>query len=194
MYETMLRQLCGSEQRYRVLRALFENPGKSYHLRGLATAAGVDASNVAKLLPKLTAAGLVQREAGEPSARYRARRDNPLFKALTSLFSQASNLVAELRDVAQSLDADVAVFGSSASGTDTPESDLDVLVVGPTSQISAQAAFKPVARRHKRAINVTVIDRKSLKKELAAGSQFWTSVLSGPTVPLKGALPHVANA
>src|SRR3990167_6541650 len=104
MYDTMLKQLCGSEQRYRVLRTLFETPGRAYHLRGLATAAGVDASNVSKLLPKLIAAGLVEREAGEPNTRYRARRDNPLLPALKALFSQASTLVAELREVAKTLD------------------------------------------------------------------------------------------
>ncbi len=194
MYETMLKELCGSEQRYRVLRTLFENPGRAYHLRGLATAAGVDASNVSKLLPKLIAAGLVEREAGEPNTRYRARWDNPLLQALKVLFSQASTLIAELREVAKTLDGDVAIFGSSAGGTDTPDSDLDVLVVGRVSQISAQAAFKPVARRYKRQINVTVIERKKLVQELAEGSQFWTGVLSGVTVPLKGALPHVASA
>ena len=194
MYDTMLKQLCGSEQRYRVLRTLFESPGRAYHLRGLATAAGVDASNISKLLPKLIAAGLVEREASEPYTRYRARQDNLLLQAIKALFSQASTLVTELREVAQTLDGDVAIFGSSASGTDTPDSDLDVLVVGRVSQISAQAAFKPVARRYKRKINVTVIERKKLEKELAEGSQFWTGVLCAPTVPLKGALPHVAKA
>lgn len=194
MYDTMLKELCGSEQRYRVLRTLFERPGRAYHLRGLATAAGVDASNISKLLPKLIAAGLVEREAGEPNTRYRARQDNLLLQALKALFSQASTLVAELREVAQTLEGDVAIFGSSAGGTDTPDSDLDVLVVGRVSQISAQAAFKPVARRHKRAINVTVIEREKLEEEIAEGSKFWTGVLSGPTVPLKGVLPHVANA
>ena len=43
-------------------------------------------------------------------------------------------------------------------------------------------------------INVTVIEREQLEEGIAAGLQFWTGVLSGPTVPLKGVLPHVANA
>ena len=194
MYDMMLKEVCGSEQRYRVLRALFENTGRAYHLRGLATAAGVDASNISKLLPKLVAAGLVEREAGEPKARYRARQDNLLLHALKALFSQASTLVAELREVAQAFEGEVAIFGSSAGGTDTPDSDVDVLVVGRVSQIVAQAAFKPVARRHKRDVNVTVIEREKLEQEIVEGSQFWIGVLCGPTVPLKGVLPHVANA
>jgi DNA-binding transcriptional ArsR family regulator len=194
MYDQMLKELCGSEQRYRIFRTLFGNPGRAYHVRGLATAAGVDASNVSKLLPKLVAAGLVDRERGEPNAQYRARRDNPLLQPLTALFSQASNLVSDLRAIAQTLDADVAIFGSTVSGADTPDSDVDVLVIGPISQIAAQAAFKPVARRYKRPVNVTVIESKKLQKEIAKGSAFWRNVLSGPTVPLKGTLPHAANS
>lgn len=194
LYDKMLKELCGSEQRYRVFRTLFANPGRAYHLRGLATAAGVDASNVSKLLPKLVAAGLVEKESGEPNAQYRARRDNPLLQPLTTLFLQASNLVGDLRAVAQTLEGDVAIFGSTVTATDTPDSDIDVLVVGPISQISAQAAFKPVARRHKRPVNVTVIEAAKLQDEIAKGSAFWKGVLSGPTVPLKGTLPHVASS
>jgi hypothetical protein len=115
MYDRMLRELCDSEQRYRVFRTLFGNPGRAYHLRGLAAGAEVDASNVSKLLPKLVEAGLVERERGEPNARYRARRDNPLLQAPAALFSQAGNLVGDLRAVAEKIDGDVAIFGSAAS-------------------------------------------------------------------------------
>jgi DNA-binding transcriptional ArsR family regulator len=194
VYDKMLKELCGSEQRYRIFKTLFGNPGRAYHLRGLAAAAGVDPSNVSKLLPRLVDAGLVERERAEPTVRYRARSGNPLLHALTALFSQASDLVGDLRAVAENIAGDVAIFGSTASGTDTPDSDVDVLIVGPVSQIAAQAAFKPVARRHKRPINVTVIEAKKLQDELAKGSAFWKSVLSGPTVRLKGALPHVAHS
>ena len=193
MYDKMLKELCGGEQRYRIFKTLFGNPGRAYHLRGLAAAAGVDASNVSKLLPKLVESGLVESERGEqPTARYRARRDNPLLQALTALFSQASNLVVDLRAVAEKIEGDVALFGSTASGTETADSDVDVLVVGSVSQITAQAAFKPVARRYKRSINVTVIEPEKLQAEIKKGSLFWKNVLSGPTVPLKGTLPHVA--
>ena len=194
MYDKMLKELCGSEQRYRIFKTLFGNPGRAYHLRGLAAAAGIDPSNVSKLLPKLIEAGLVEREQGEPTVRYRARRDNQLLQALTALFSQSSDLVGDLREVAEKLDGDVAIFGSTASGTDTPDSDVDVLVIGPVSQIAAQAAFKPIARRHKRPVNVTVIEAKKLQSELAKGSAFWRSVLSGPIVPLKGTTPHGARS
>lgn len=191
VYDRMLKELCGSEQRSRVLRTLFGSPGRAYHLRGLAAAAGVDASNASKLLPKLVEAGLVERESGEPNPRYRARRDNPLLQPLTALFCQATTLVADLRAVAEKLDGDVAVFGSMAAGIDAVDSDVDILVVGSMAQITAQAAFKPVARRHRRRVNVTVIDAKKLQLELKKGSVFWRTVLAGPTVPLKGVLPTV---
>jgi hypothetical protein len=194
VYDKTLKELCGSEQRYRIFKTLFGNPGRAYHLRGLAAAAGVDPSNVSKLLPKLVEAGLVQREQGEPTARYRARRDNPVLQALAALFSHASDLIADLRAVADKIAGDVAIFGSSASGTDTLDSDVDVLIIGAISQIAAQAAFKPVARRHKRPINVTVIEARELEGELERGSVFWKTVLSGPIIALKGSLPHVGNS
>ena len=54
IYERTLREVCGSEERFRLLRALFENPGREFHGRGLAAAAGIDPSNASKLLGRVT--------------------------------------------------------------------------------------------------------------------------------------------
>ena len=81
-----LQALCGSASRYRVLKALYENPTQAYHFRGLAAAAEVDPSQVHKLLPRLIAAGLCEKVAAKPYPLYRACKDNPLFDRVEYLF------------------------------------------------------------------------------------------------------------
>lgn len=81
-----LKALCGSESRFRVLRALYEHPERGYHFRGLAAAAEIDPSQVHKLLPRLIAAGLCEKVAANPYPLYRACRENPLFDRLEYLF------------------------------------------------------------------------------------------------------------
>jgi predicted nucleotidyltransferase len=189
-FESTLRELFGGELRYRVLRALFEEPGRELHLRGLAAAAAVDSGNAHRILKKLVEAGICEQVADVPYSKYRARQDNPYYPELARLFSRGRNLIEAIREVAQGLDGTVAIYGSVARGEDRPQSDIDVLVIGPVSTIMAQAAFKPVARAHNRRINANAVTEADLVSQLEAGSAFWRDVLSGPLIKLKGDIPH----
>jgi predicted nucleotidyltransferase len=85
------------------------------------------------------------------------------------------------------------VYGSVAKGTDSPGSDVDVLVIGKVSTLKAQAAFKAVARKYGRPVNAMATTSEALAKELAAGSGFWTDVMQGPLLVLQGELPRPSH-
>ncbi len=188
-FDSTLKELFGGELRYRVLRALFEVAGREFHLRGLAATAGVDSGNAHRMVKKLVALGIAEQIPGLPYPKYRARQDNPFYPELARLFSRGRDLVEAIRQVAQSLEGTVAIYGSVASGEDRPQSDMDVLVIGPVSTIMAQAAFKPVARAHNRKINANAVTEEDLVSQLEAGSAFWRDVLAGPLIKLKGDIP-----
>lgn len=188
-FDATLKELFGGELRYRILRALFEEPGSEFHLRGLAAAAGVDAGNAHRMLKRLVELGLVEQVAGVPYPKYRARADNPFYPELGRLFSRGRDLVEAIRTAAQGLEGMVAIYGSVARGEDRPQSDVDVLVIGPISTIMAQAGFKPVARAHNRTINANAVTEADLVAQLDAGSAFWRDVLTGPLIKLKGDIP-----
>ena len=85
--EGTLRTLCGSEQRYRVLRALYAQPFESMSLIELAKASGGDAGNTLRLLRVLARANLVEVTNIRPSPKYRPNRNGSLFRQLLALFS-----------------------------------------------------------------------------------------------------------
>ena len=191
--EATLAYLFGSQAKARLLAILFSNPHQAYHLRGLAATAGVESGNAVKMLRGLVAAGLVRQVADARGTRYQADDRSPLFAALRQLFLAADALLQDLRRVADNLKAEeVHVFGSMARGTAGPDSDVDILVVGDLSTIEAQAAFKPVARKHKREVSVLVVDRDTLRKQAAQGTPFWRDVLAHPVITLKGDPIHAA--
>ncbi len=97
-HDQSLRAVCGSESRYRVFRALYRAPNADFHLRGLAQAASVDPAQVARLLPRLVAAGLCERIEARPNARYRASARHPLHAALSSLFADGGAPAASRGD------------------------------------------------------------------------------------------------
>lgn len=82
-----VRALCGSEARFRLARALYEQPQTAFHLRGLAAAARVDPSQALKLLREFVAAGLCTDIGEAPFKRYQAGTDHPLAHALTETFA-----------------------------------------------------------------------------------------------------------
>jgi hypothetical protein len=81
-----IRALCGSEARFRLARALYEQPKTAFHLRGLAAAARVDPSQALKLLREFVAAGLCMEIGEAPFRKYQAAMDYPLAKALAETF------------------------------------------------------------------------------------------------------------
>jgi hypothetical protein len=85
--DTPIRALCGSDARYRMVKALYEAPGRAFHLRGLAAAARVDPSQVAKLLPQLVDGRLCEVVSDAPFNKYRAAQGHPLTDALARVFA-----------------------------------------------------------------------------------------------------------
>jgi hypothetical protein len=181
--------LLGGRTKARILDVLISHPGESYHLRGLASAAGTDSGNTSKLLRSLVKMGLVLAAPDSHSTRYSINDRGPL----RQLIASAGALMTDLRAAAEGLRAAyVGVFGSVASGTDDSNSDVDVLVVGHISGVTAQAAFKAVGRKHRRTISAVTVTREDLAKGLAEGGAFWSSVSQGKRIDLKGAWTDVA--
>lgn len=182
-----LASLFGSEVKAKVLRALLLDPLQAHHLRGLATVAGVESGNALKALRGLLETGVVKVVPDARGARYQADERSPFFSPLRQLFVVSGALVADLKEVAARLPADqVLVFGSVAKGTDGPDSDVDVLVIGNLSSIEAQAAFKAVARKHRREVSVLTVGRSTFAEQLAQGSPFWRGILDNEVIMLKG--------
>lgn len=196
MTTSVLSELFGGKYRSRILELLYLNPGESFHLRGISARTGVPPASLHSLLPKLSGPGLI-RAAGAPGAkRYQANSELPGAADLMRLISHYGLPIQQLRQVADTLTSIVAaaVFGSYASGTARPDSDIDVLVVGAISRVDAQAAFKELARTLNRSINVTTLKSEEFSRQANAPSSFVKDVLSNPFLPLKGDLNAAANA
>lgn len=182
-----LTYLFGGALKTRLLQALVMHPETAYHLRGLATAAGVDSGNAVKALRGLIDAHFVKVVPDIRGLRYQIDERSPLIEPLRQMFLLSSELMTDLKSTADTLPADhVLVFGSLARGSDKPESDIDILVVGDISTIEAQSAFKPVSRKHRREINVMAVDAATLERQLSEGSEFWRDVMDNKTILLKG--------
>ncbi len=128
-----LAKLLGSEVRAKVIAWLCTRPEGPAIGRELARSLGVNQMAASKELRRLQDLGLLR--AGERIGRarpYHLNEQFPLLPGLRSMVLYATGVVVTLRDeLRDQPHIDLAfVCGSLALGTDRPESDVDVLVVG----------------------------------------------------------------
>jgi DNA-binding transcriptional ArsR family regulator len=189
-----LATLFGGQTKARILEVLASRPGETFHLRGLAHAAGIDSGNASRILGPLVRAGVVHTSEDGRATRYALNDRSPMARPLRELVAAAGAFMGDLRAAAQALEAlYVGIFGSVAQGTDDAHSDVDVLVVGPASSVQAQAAFKAVGRKYRRTINTIAVTREQLTEHLGEGGAFWSAVASNPRIDIQGDWPRVAN-
>ena len=89
------------------------------------------------------------------------------------------DLLNELRHQIETLPIKTAyIFGSYATGTQTSDSDIDVLVVtDQMSKISAKAAFQPLSRKLNIKIDVLAISSAEFATIDQDNDGFWSAVL-----------------
>lgn len=185
----------GGKTKARILDVLLSHPNESFHLRGLAQAAGTDSGNTSRLLKMLVEGGLVLAAPDRHSTRYSINARSPLAAPLRQLVACAGSLMVDLRAVVSAIDAAyVGIYGSVAAGTEDVSSDIDVLVVGDLSGVAAQTAFKAVGRKHRKSINVVAVTASELGQKLRDSGVFWTSVAEGKKIDLKGTWTDVAHS
>lgn len=193
MNAALFAELFGGSTRLKALRQLYSEPSKSYALRELAAAAGVDHAHLLRLLRRWLVVGLVERVDDPRHILYRAARD-PSLLPLVQLFRIDSELINALRAKVPAGAEYAGVFGSYARGEESAASDVDVLIVGPVSELKANAALAPVARKFGRPVNATAITRARFQKGLAERDAFVSGLVDSPRIDLKGTLDEVSKS
>jgi predicted nucleotidyltransferase len=110
-----------------VLEFFMEDPMHEYHEREVIRMTGVSLGSANKILRRLTKLDLLTRRDKGRLAIYRLNLKEPTvrqFKILLNTFT-LKPLTDQLKEAARR----VVLFGSCSQGTDTKESDIDLLVV-----------------------------------------------------------------
>lgn len=187
MNDAQLTEIFGSADRLRTLRALFAEPWRGFGLRELATHAGVDSSNVSRMLKRWVAVGLVQRRQADGLPRYQASAD-PGLRPLVQWMQQDSELVRTLREPLEAFPGlkVAVVFGSLARGEASAGSDIDLLVLGQVSELKLNAALKSAGRSLGRPVNATACTIDAFNEQFRSGESFAQELVRGPRIPLIG--------
>lgn len=184
-----LMSLLFPANRRRVLSALLLQPQASFHLRELARQANTHAGTLARELDKLTQAGLLLRTEQGNQVRYQADARHPLFGELAAMFRKTHGVVPALREALAPLGSQVAlafVFGSMASGTQRPGSDVDLMVLGDASFSSVVQALYPLHQSLGREVNPALYGLAEFTRRVQDGDAFAMELMAAPRLWVKG--------
>jgi predicted nucleotidyltransferase len=175
--------------RRRVLGLLLLHADKRYHVREIARLTDTVAGTLHKELARLADAGLLLKETVGNQVLYGANRDCPIFEELASIFRKTSGLTDILASALASFsDRIVAafIFGSMASGKETADSDVDLLVIGDVSFTEIAKAIYSSQKVLGREINPKVYSKEEWNQMLKDKDAFITEVLKKPKLFIAG--------
>jgi predicted nucleotidyltransferase len=166
----------------RVLAALLMRPDETFYQGEVVRATGLRLQQVQRALGKLSALGVVTARPRGNRVYYRADSANPIHAELRALVLKTAGLLEALREALAGIRGmEIAfVYGSFATGEDTAESDVDLMVVGDVPFATVSRRLAPVQDKLGREVNPTVYPVQEFRRKLAEGHHFLTAVVEGP--------------
>jgi len=182
-----LELLFSSRVKARIFRLLFGPGAPEFHIRELARRAGLHEATVRQELKSQARQRLVLARVSGNRTYYRAHAAHPLAAEIRSLALKTGGMAEALsRALAKAEVRAAFIFGSIADGTETPESDVDLMIIGPLSLREASVAVAGTGASFGREVNPHVLTAKEFARRRAAGDHFVHTVMRGPKVFLVG--------
>lgn len=173
-----------------VIGLLFGRPGKSFYLREITAHADTGVSQVQKELATLSTVGLITQERRGRQVHYRANPDSPIFKELRGIAVKTFGVADVLREALVPFAGRTRaafVYGSVAKGTDTAESDIDLMVISDGLKYSdVFPALAEVENVVGRKVNPTLYTEDELLRKCEEKNAFVTRTLEQPKIFLIG--------
>jgi predicted nucleotidyltransferase len=184
-----LGDLLFGQTRGRVLRLLFGHPEQTFFVRQIARETGVSVGSVQRELETLTQVGLIVRSISGHQVYHQANRSHPVFAEIHALVAKTVGVFQILTSALTPLAKRISlafVYGSVASGSESADSDVDLMIVGDVTLDEVLGQLGPVERLIGRPINPTLYSESDFKNKIESGNHFLRSVMRGERVFLIG--------
>jgi len=180
-------QLLG-RTRANLLSALLLHPERSLHVRELARLTCASPGSLHRELRALADLGLLTRKAIGRNVHYQCNDRNPVIPELAGLLRKTSGMADIVRSALEPLGRQIQyafVYGSVASGTEHPGSDVDVMVLGDAGFADVVDATAQAAISLGREVNPTPMKLEEFRAKLRSEG-FFSRVVAGPRIWLIG--------
>ncbi len=175
----------------RVLALLFGQPERWFQISELIALAGIGSGSVQRELRKLVESGLVTVGVAAGRKQYRANHEAPIYDELRAIVDKTFGVAAALRAALEPRADHIRLallYGSTAKGSATATSDIDLLLVSDDLTLEdAYALIEPAEQRLGRRVEPTLYTTEELARRQRTRAPFLTKVLEGEHTVLLGA-------
>ncbi len=183
-----------SDSQSKVYQWIFGQPDRSYHLSELRRLTGLGSASLQRELNRLASAGLVRSEHRGNMRYLQAHAQSPVYAELVALTRKTLGVVPVLQEALAPLLPKLQaawVYGSVARGTDTAQSDVDVMLVGNDLLLGeVLELLLPAEAQLGRKINPNCYTLEEFERRRAEPDSFVNRVLSQPVLALiEGSTP-----
>ena len=176
----------------KVLEWVFGQPERWYHIQELIRLTSLASASLQREVKRLHVAGLVVEERIGNLRRVKANPASPMFADLANLVRKTMGAVPAIADALQPLANRLQValvFGSVAKGTEHAGSDVDVLLVSGSLQLSdVLAALLPLEAQLGRRIEVKMYTPDEFNARRVEAGSVVQRILAGPVELIYGSL------
>jgi len=182
--------------RRQLLATLLLRPDERFHVRELGRMTGFSPGSIHRELKILAESGLLRQERVGNQVLYQSDPDCPIYDELASIFRKTAGLADLLQDALRELaeNIDIAfVFGSMATGQQTPSSDVDVVVLGDVELIDVVKALSFLSETLSREINPVAMTTETFVTDLGNKKRFAKNIMSEQKVFVIGSERELAE-
>jgi predicted nucleotidyltransferase len=195
---TRLADALFSPVQQRVLALLFGHPERSFRGADVIALADSGTGAVHRQLMRLADCGLVTVKRVGNQKHYQANHDSPVFAELHGLVVKTIGLAGPLERALDPLREQIQaafVYGSIAKGTDTAQSDIDLMVISDDlAYPDLYNALQEAESALQRTIHVRLMSELEWRQKVAEDNPFITKIQAQPKIPLIGSPDDLARA
>ncbi len=172
-----------------ILALLFGRPEQRFYLREIARAAGTPPSSLQRDLAALAAAGIVERHQNGRQVYFRANPKCPIFGELKAIVTKTIGVADLLRGLLRPHERHIRaafIYGSVAKGTEAPDSDVDLFVIGDLPPSSLAVDLGKIDLELGRRVSLVSYSVEEFAELSVQANPFVTRVLQGPVIWLIG--------
>lgn len=170
----------------KILNYFFTNETKRMYVNELARLIEEEPKNTHRSLLSLLDAGMLASEYVGKERYFFLNRDNALIGEMKKIYLKSYGIEVLLRRALMSVKGlkEAYIFGSFAAGTQNPDSDIDLLLVGTHTTLDAEKVVRSVGKQVGREINTVNMSQGELFEKKKHKDQFVTSVFKSSTIRL----------
>lgn len=183
----VLADIFSSRTRAEFFRILFGLDSAEVHLREIERLSGLTIGTIRQEAAKLERLSLILKRKDGNRSYYRANKKHPLYDLINKMVLRTFGVIGLLEKKFKKFDLEFAfIFGSVASGTERPESDVDLFLIGNTSLRAVSSAVSQVSLEVGREINSHVMKPEEFRRRKLEGEHFVARVLETPILMIIG--------